>query len=69
MGEGEGFRPSRAEKKHDKSTDIWKVFKDKTPGKIVMFGQCASGNDWSEKFMEWTRMPVNNGCLKPSESH
>ena len=28
---------------------VWRPFLDRRPGKLIGFGQCATGNDWTDK--------------------
>jgi hypothetical protein len=53
IGEGSGFKDSGG-KPQDDHVDLvaWKHFQDEKPGKIVLFGQCASGKNWEEKIFE-----------------
>ena len=34
----------------DRALDVvaWRDFNDQSPGKLLLFGQCASGNDWDK---------------------
>ena len=55
MGEGteSRTRPSTAHLKDDKLDIVtWAAFPDKRPGKLIGFGQCATGNNWREKKSE-----------------
>ena len=38
----------------DSGIDVvaWREFNDRRPGKLVLFGQVASGNDWTDKSVE-----------------
>lgn len=51
---GEGSTRARAGQPADASLDVvaWRHFADRHPGKLVMFGQCASGRNWSDKLGE-----------------
>ncbi len=55
MGEGQGNRkrPSSVKQK-DAKLDIvsWRAFADRRPGKVIAFGQCATGADWKDKLSE-----------------
>lgn len=55
MGEGLGHKasPVSADQK-DAKLDIvaWKDFADRRAGKLILFGQCAAGNDWYDKITE-----------------
>jgi hypothetical protein len=55
MGEGQGNRRSPADKKQkDAKLDIvsWRAFEDGRPGKVIAFGQCATGTNWKDKVAE-----------------
>lgn len=56
VGEGNGFRRDKhsSSSKKDDTLDVvaWKRFPDKRAGSLIMFGQCASGNDWIGKRSE-----------------
>lgn len=54
MGEGNGFRGSGGRMGQDDTLDVvaWRDSPDKRLGKLLMFGQCASGNDWKDKTHE-----------------
>lgn len=54
LGEGQGFRDQPTFQRKDDKVDLvaWKTFHDRRASKLVMFGQCASGNDWTEKLAE-----------------
>jgi len=51
LGEGQRYRNQPALHSKDAALDVvaWKQFPDGLPGKVVLFGQCASGNDWRVK--------------------
>ena len=55
MGEGQGNR-RRPQSKNQKDAKLdivsWRAFEDKRPGKIIAFGQCATGSDWKSKLSE-----------------
>lgn len=55
MGEGRGNRrrPNSKQQK-DAKLDIvaWRTFEDGRPGKIIAFGQCATGANWNDKLTE-----------------
>jgi hypothetical protein len=48
MGEGAGCRQQDTRSAQDDNLDIvaWRHFPDKLPGKLLLFGQCATGDDW-----------------------
>jgi len=51
---GEGRVRERTGRPGDAKLDVvaWRHFPDKSPGKLVLFGQCASGADWEGKLGE-----------------
>jgi hypothetical protein len=53
MGEGQGCRadrPNLADQKDARlDLSIWRPFPDNRPGKLIGFGQCATGTDWPDK--------------------
>lgn len=54
MGEGRGYVQRTAKDKQDDQVDIvaWKAFADGLPSQLVLFGQCASGDNWTSKVNE-----------------
>lgn len=54
IGEGLGFRAKKAFSQKDDAIDIvaWRDFPDRTEGKIMLLGNCASGHDWGSKLDE-----------------
>jgi hypothetical protein len=54
MGEGQGFRQQPTLQRKDDKVDLvaWKDFNDKMPSKLLMFGQCAAGENWDKKVAE-----------------
>ncbi len=55
LGEGWQFqsgRDSRARKDANLDLVAWKQFPDRYPSKLIIFGQCASGQDWRKKLGE-----------------
>lgn len=61
IGEGE-FRPQPTLNRQDDTLDLvaWKDFVDNQPSKVIMFGQCGAGRNWSGKLgdlqpEEWLR--------------
>lgn len=54
LGEGSGFSKKNTLNSQDDNVDIvvWRNFADKRPSKIVMFGQCAAGQDWVDKISD-----------------
>jgi hypothetical protein len=51
IGEGGGYREQPSLSRKDDTLDLvaWKDFVDKHPSKVLMFGQCAAGDDWQGK--------------------
>ncbi|MGH9429871.1 MAG: hypothetical protein ACRD2L_26605, partial [Terriglobia bacterium] len=49
--EGQGFRGQATLSRQDDTLDVvaWRHFKDELSGKLVLFGQCASGRNWEGK--------------------
>ena len=56
LGEGSGHRPGRNELPDQKDAKLdvvaWRDFRDKRQGKLIAFGQCATGQNWEEKLSE-----------------
>ena len=54
IGEGRGFRSQPGLDKKDDKLDLvaWVDFIDRLPSKLILFGQCAAGNNWEEKLAE-----------------
>lgn len=54
LDEGDGFREQDDLNKKDDKVDIvcYRDFQDERRGKLVLFGQCASGNNWRDKLSE-----------------
>lgn len=54
LGEGTDFAGKATLNSQDDNVDLvaWREFRDKRPSKLVMFGQCASGANWTEKVDE-----------------
>ncbi len=52
--EGEGFREQPSLRSQDDTVDVvaWSDFPDHLPGKLLMFGACASGANWENKINE-----------------
>lgn len=50
LGEGEGFNGEKINNAKDKKLDIiaWRDFLDKKSSKLILFGQCATGNTWKD---------------------
>lgn len=52
MGEGMGcrVRPNLSDQKDAKlDLTVWRPFRDNRPGKLMGFGQCATGTNWRDK--------------------
>lgn len=62
LGEGGGCR-QRPRTPHQKDAKldvvVWKDFGDRLPGKLIAFGQCATGGDWQDKR---TELQPNDWC-------
>lgn len=54
IGEGNGFRAQRTALRKDDGLDLvaWRDFPDRTEGKLLLVGNCASGKDWENKLDE-----------------
>ncbi len=56
LGEGQGHRKGRPTLPNQKDAKLdvvaWRVFEDQREGKIITFGQCATGRDWEAKISE-----------------
>jgi hypothetical protein len=56
LGEGQGHHKARPKLPHEKDAKLdvvaWREFEDQRPGKIITFGQCATGADWIDKVTE-----------------
>lgn len=54
MGEGGSYKKQPPSSSQDRTVDVvaWRTFPDALPGKIIVFGQCASGRDWDGKVGE-----------------
>ena len=70
IGEGE-FRPQRLLNRQDDTLDLiaWKNFSDRLPSKVIIFGQCGAGRNWTGKLgdlqpEEWLRQWIN-GLVSP----
>jgi hypothetical protein len=64
MGEGVSHRKEREKlpDQKDGKLDIvaWREFDDKRQGKLIAFGQCATGRDWDSKMSELP--PTHDWC-------
>lgn len=63
LGEGEGHRTSpKTKDEKDARLDIvaWRDFQDKRPGKLIAFGQCATGSQWRTKLTDLP--PTTDWC-------
>jgi len=54
IGEGGRYRDQPSLSRKDDTLDVvaWVDFIDKSPCKIIMFGQCAAGENWGDKLAE-----------------
>jgi hypothetical protein len=54
IGEGRGYQPQPSLSRKDDTLDLvaWKEFADEKPSKVMMFGQCGAGRNWTEKLGE-----------------
>lgn len=54
LGEGTGIRPINTLNKKDDHVDLvaWRSFSDGRESKLILFGQCASGDNWEDKVSE-----------------
>ena len=54
LGEGQGLRPIRTLQKKDDHVDLvaWRDFEDDRESKLILFGQCATGENWKSKLSE-----------------
>ena len=71
MGEGDGIRPrSKLSDYKDDKLDIvvWRNFLDKRPGKLVGFGQCATGGNWESKKTELQPLDFCHFWMKDSST-
>lgn len=64
LGEGKKFNRGISDKptKKDDKVDIvaWKNFDDGRPSKVILFGQCATGEDWDTKVAVKARQFCNH---------
>lgn len=63
IGEGQTFREQPVGRTKDSRLDVvaWRDSPDRLPGKLLLFGACASGGDWHEKVFE---LNPNSFCKK-----
>jgi phage tail protein X len=76
VGEGGGYRKAQPPgAKKDDTVDVvaWRHFPDSRYGKLVLFGQCASGGKWAAKRSElqphafigqWIQRPFTVDCVR-----
>lgn len=75
MAEGGGYRDRPPRSTKDDALDVvaWRHFADRLPGKLVLVGQCASGDDWADKLNdlnpvaftdEWMIQPIISPMLR-----
>lgn len=71
--EGQGCQAKPTRNKKDDGLDVvaWKPFPDGLPGKVILFGQCATGDDWPGKMYEcagfskiWVERPGPSEILR-----
>jgi len=72
MGEGGGYRTQPSLSCKDDTLDLvaWRDFADLKTSKILMFGQCGAGKDWSGKLGEldpnaFWRQWMRDGAVSP----
>lgn len=64
LREGKEFRDQKTSAKDDKlDLVVWKEFPDRGSSQIVMFGQCAAGEDWPKKVNELQPIPFSDQWL------
>jgi hypothetical protein len=75
IGEGDGCRDRLPRSTKDDALDVlaWRDFPDLMPGKLLLVGQCASGENWDGKLTdlqpthttnEWMTTPVISQMIK-----
>lgn len=54
LGEGEGFKKQSTHSAKDSKLDLvaWKSFQDRRSSQVILFGQCAAGDNWINKLTE-----------------
>jgi hypothetical protein len=54
LGEGDGFKKQHTLSAKDSKLDLvaWKGFQDGRSSQIILFGQCAAGDNWINKLTE-----------------
>jgi hypothetical protein len=68
LAEGDGCRDKPPRSTKDDALDVvaWRHFADRLPGKLVLVGQCASGDDWADKLNDLNPLATTNEwMLKP----
>jgi hypothetical protein len=72
MGEGQGCRLDRPSVKGQKDAKldlaVWRQFHDNRVGKLIGFGQCATGNNWKDKLTELQPNTFCNMWMRESPS-
>lgn len=71
LGEGQGLRPNQTLSKQDDHVDlvVWKGFDDGRESKLILFGQCATGENWTGKVTELQPDPFwDHWMLEPKVS-
>jgi hypothetical protein len=67
--EGDGLDPTaKVYDEKDDALDVvaWRPFPDKWPGQLMLFGQCAAGNDWISKRSELDPGAFSNKWFRKS---
>lgn len=76
MGEGGAHHAGREKLSHQKDAKLdvvaWREFEDRRKGKLIVFGQCATGKNWGGKVMElpdpidwWTTWIADRPTVRP----
>lgn len=62
INEGGGYRKKPSLSSKDDTVDViaWSDFPDKLSGKLLLFGACATGNNWETKITELQPVPFCN---------
>lgn len=71
LREGNGFCDQKTHAKDDKlDVVVWKDFPDGAPSQLVLFGQCAGGDNWQKKVSEldpdqFSKQWMNRALISP----
>ena len=67
MGEGSPRARRNACRAKDDGVDViaWRDFPDRAEGKLLLFGNCASGRDWRQKVFELSPRTFCNKWISP----